>query len=136
MDELGMANCNNRRLEKELKLAKAALWDQFFLAALSATLHHGKTTGVAAAAEIADEAMRVRSAHALPVDEQQALRDLRGLVGVLAELLEMTVAVIETISPESDDEKDRLNRLAFRSDEAVLHVKSMHVKLIQAGGAA
>lgn len=61
MDELEQERANNRRLETELRQARLGLWDRFFLASLPATLNHGKVTGVAAAAEIADEAMRVRS---------------------------------------------------------------------------
>lgn len=64
MDELEMAQINIRRLEKELRAAKQTLWDQFFMAALKATMHHGKVSGVAAAAEIADEALRVRNERA------------------------------------------------------------------------
>lgn len=48
----------------EIRALKQALWDQFFLAAMMATLHHGKVSGVAAAAEIADEALRVRNERA------------------------------------------------------------------------
>lgn len=49
-----------RSLEEENHRLKQGLWDTYFVAAMAATLHHGKVTGVAAAAEIADEAMRVR----------------------------------------------------------------------------
>lgn len=51
-------------LEKENRALKQTLWDQFFLAALQATMNHGKVTGVACAAEIADEALRVRNKRA------------------------------------------------------------------------
>lgn len=61
MTDLEAAQINIGRLEKELRAAQQTLWDQFFKAALKATMHHGKVTGIAAAAEIADEAMRVRN---------------------------------------------------------------------------
>lgn len=60
MDELEQERANCRRLEEELRRSRLALWDRFFMAALASTLHHGKLTGVAAAAEVADEALRVR----------------------------------------------------------------------------
>lgn len=49
-----------RNLENENRALRETLWDGYFKAACAATLHHGKVTGVAAAAEIADEMMRVR----------------------------------------------------------------------------
>lgn len=51
-----------RGLENENRALRESLWDGYFKAACAATLHHGKVTGVAAAAEIADEMMRVRKA--------------------------------------------------------------------------
>lgn len=60
LEDIDVANINLRRMEKELLAARLTLWDQFFIACLPAYGHHGKVTGVAAAAEMADEAMRVR----------------------------------------------------------------------------
>lgn len=59
-DDTLLIEVNNRRLERENNALRKNLWDQFFMAAAQATLHHGKVTGVAAAAEIADEMLRVR----------------------------------------------------------------------------
>ena len=65
LEDIDVANINLRRMEKELLAARLTLWDQFFIACLPVAFrsvygHHGKIAGVAAAAEMADEAMRVR----------------------------------------------------------------------------
>lgn len=51
-----------RSLEATNRALRESLWDGYFKAACAATLYHGKATGVAAAAEIADEMLRVREA--------------------------------------------------------------------------
>lgn len=61
MSDIDFLEAQVRGLEGEVRALRQGLWDQFFLAAMKATLHHGKVSGVAAAAEIADEAMRVRN---------------------------------------------------------------------------
>ncbi|MBS4019089.1 MAG: hypothetical protein KGZ68_12720 [Dechloromonas sp.] len=64
MDELEMAQINIRRLENELRAAQKSLWDQFFMAALKACVIEWGGAGVAEAALIADEALRVRNERA------------------------------------------------------------------------
>lgn len=64
LDDLEVALINISQLESRLRAAQLTLWDRFFVAALAATLCHGKVTGVNAAAEIADEALRVRNKRA------------------------------------------------------------------------
>jgi len=133
MDDLDMAMINNRRLEKELKAAKLALWDQFFLAAMGATLHHGKVAGVEAAAEIADQAMWIReskrSDSQLPTGctTDQVIRDLRGVIGVMAELLSLSAEAIRMLEGESEEERFLLRRLLERCDAAVKHVRAKQV---------
>lgn len=60
MSDIDVLETQVRALEKENRALKQNLWDQFFMAACKATLHHGKVTGVTCAAEIADEMLRVR----------------------------------------------------------------------------
>ena len=51
-----------RFLEQENRALKQTLWDEYFKAALAGgTLNHGAVTGVKAAAEVADNAMKIRA---------------------------------------------------------------------------
>lgn len=133
MDEIEIAATNIRSLEKALKAARVSLWDRFFLAALPSALHHGKVTGVAAAAEIADEALRVRDAreaaeYSKPEDVADALRVERGVVSVLAGLLGEALDVMNTVVPDSDDERWLLATLVTRCEDALLAVKRAQLK--------
>lgn len=60
MADIDFLETRMRVLEKENRALRMTLWDQFFMAACNATMHHGKVTGVSAAAEVADEMLRVR----------------------------------------------------------------------------
>lgn len=62
MSDMDFLEAKVKGLENENRALRESLWDGYFKAAAAATLHHGKVTGVAAAAEIADEMMRVREA--------------------------------------------------------------------------
>ena len=117
MNDIETLEANLRFAESENRKLSQGLWDDFFKAALPATLHHGKITGVKAAAEIADEALRMRNAE-VPMS---AVRDLKGIIGVAISLLEDAVAVIERKMIESgDDEEDaRLALLVEKIDRFV-----------------
>lgn len=60
-DEVEMLLINNRQLERENRLLRVMLWDEFFKAALPVALKHGAVTGVDMAAEVADRALVVRN---------------------------------------------------------------------------
>jgi hypothetical protein len=115
MNDVETLEANLRFAEAENRSLKQGLWDEFFKAALSATLHHGKITGVKAAAEIADEALRMRNAEIPPA----AFRDLKGVIGVSISLLEDAVAVIETIESDDAEERSRLALLVEKMDRFV-----------------
>lgn len=116
MNDVETLEANLRFAEAENRKLKQGLWDEFFKAALSAILHHGKIiTGVKAAAEIADEALRMRNAE-IP---SAAFRDLKGVLGVSLSLLEDAVAVIETIEAEDQEERARLALLVEKMDRFV-----------------
>lgn len=62
MSDIDFLTAQVKGLENENRALRETMWDGYFKTACAATLHHGKVTGVAAAAEIADEMMRVREA--------------------------------------------------------------------------
>lgn len=64
MTDIEFLEIQVRGLENTNRALKQGLWDRFFLAALPATALQSRATGVAAAAEIADEALRVRNERA------------------------------------------------------------------------
>jgi len=62
MSDIDFLTAKVRGLENENRALRETMWDGYFKAACAATLHRGKVSGVSAAAEIADEMMRVREA--------------------------------------------------------------------------
>lgn len=116
MTDIETTEANLRFAEAENLRIKQGLWDEFFKAALPACVAlHGNIYSVKAAAEIADEALRLRNAE-VPM---AALRDLKGILGVAISLLEDAVAVIETIEADDTEERARLALLIEKIDRFI-----------------
>ena len=60
MADVDFLEAQVRSLENENRALRQGLWDEYFKAVLPATVHHGKGFGVAVAANVANEALRVR----------------------------------------------------------------------------